>query len=186
MNDNRDPFIYKTSDFGQTWKKISDGMPKSQLSYVRCVTEDPNQKGVLFAGTGNGFYYSLDDGSNWTNLQTGLPRSPVSWVTVQKQSHDVVISTYGRGFYILDDITPLEQQARQATDTSVRFFTPRPAIRYMAGQRGILNFELKAAAKGPVKMEIVDEKGIVVREMNGMARRASTARHGICITIHRS
>jgi photosystem II stability/assembly factor-like uncharacterized protein/DNA-binding FrmR family transcriptional regulator len=168
LNDNREPFIYKTSDFGQTWKKISDGMPKSQLSYVRCVTEDPNQKGVLFAGTGNGFYYSIDDGGHWTNLQTGLPRSPVSWVTVQKQSHDVVISTYGRGFYILDDVTPLEQQARQPTETSVRFFTPRPAVRYMAGQRGIFNYELKAPAKGPVKMQIVDEKGNVVREMNGM------------------
>ena len=73
LNDNRDPFIYKTLDFGQTWTKISDGLPKHQLSYVRSVTEDPNQKGLLFAGTGNGLYYSLDAGSHWTGLQTGLP-----------------------------------------------------------------------------------------------------------------
>ena len=71
--DNRDPFIYKTTDFGQTWTKISGTLPKSELSYVRCVTEDPHAKGLLFAGTGNGLYYSLNDGGHWTELSTGLP-----------------------------------------------------------------------------------------------------------------
>ena len=67
------------------------------------------RRGMLFAGTGHGFYYSIDDGGHWTELSAGLPHAPVSWVVVQKQFHDVVVSTYGRGLYVLDDITPLEQ-----------------------------------------------------------------------------
>ena len=102
-----------------TWTKITGGLPSHQLSYVRVVAEDPNCKGLLFAGTGNSLFYSLDDGGNWTNLKNGLPSSPVSWAVVQKQFHDLVISTYGRGIYILDDITPLEQMAKGVgADTS--------------------------------------------------------------------
>ena len=61
------------------------------------VAENPNQKGMLFAGTGHAFYYSLDDGADWTNFKDGLPRAPVTWIVVQKNYHDVVVSTYGRG-----------------------------------------------------------------------------------------
>jgi photosystem II stability/assembly factor-like uncharacterized protein len=165
LNDNRDPFIYKTRDFGKTWTKISDGLPKHELSYVRCVTEDPNQKGLLFAGTGNALYYSLDDGAKWTALQEGLPHAPVTWVTVQKQFHDLVVSTYGRGFYILDDITPLEQMAKEPTTTSVRFFPPRPAYRFLSGQRAYLDFALKAKPKDDVKIAILDPDGKVVNEL---------------------
>jgi len=66
--DNRDPFIYKTIDFGKSWKAVTGNLPKHPLSYVRTVTEDPNCQGLLFAGTGNGLYYSLDDGAHWTAL----------------------------------------------------------------------------------------------------------------------
>ena len=182
LNDNRDPFVYKTADFGKTWTKISDGMPKHQLSYVRSVTEDPNQKGLLFAGTGNGLLYSLDDGTHWTAFAEGLPHSPVTWVTVQKQFHDLVVSTYGRGFYILDDITPLEQMAKEATSTSVRFFEPRPAYRFLSGQRGLLNFALKTVPKEPVHISIVDSQGKVVRDLHatgqaGLNRQAWDLRY---------
>ena len=112
--DNREPFIYKTADFGQTWKKVSDGLPgKHPLAYVKSVAESPNRKGLLFAGTGHGFYYSLDDGGHWTGLQEGLPPAPVSWIATQKSYHDVVVSTYGRGLYALDDVSPLEQMAAE-------------------------------------------------------------------------
>lgn len=168
--DNREPFIYKTSDFGQTWKKISDGLPgKHPLAYVRAVAEDPNRKGLLFAGTGNGFYYSLDDGNRWTAMQTGLPHAPVTWIVVQKNFRDVVVSTYGRGLYILDDITPLEQMAEKVQG-GTRLFAPRPAYRFARGGRALINFELKAAAKEPVKIEILDAAGTAIREVRAPGR----------------
>ena len=168
LMDNRDPYIYKTSDFGKTWKKISDGLPKSPLSYVRTVTEDPNQKGLLFAGTGNGLYYSLDDGGHWTEFSAGLPHAPVTWSVVQKQFHDLVLSTYGRGLYVLDDISPLEQLAQKSSEDNVRLFAPRETFRFFPGGRAWITYSLKQAAKKPPKIEILDSTGAVIREIGGV------------------
>src|SRR5574340_693754 len=108
LMDDRDPYLYKTTDFGRTWTRISDGLPKGPLAYTKAIAENPNRKGMLFAGTGNALYYSKDDGGHWTQLKDGLPAAAVSWIVVQKNYHDLVVSTYGRGFYILEDLTPLE------------------------------------------------------------------------------
>jgi len=171
LMDNRDPFIYKTTDFGQTWKKLSDGLPAGHpLSYVRTVAQSPNRRGLLFAGTGHGFYYSLDDGAHWTELQTGLPRAPVTWIATQKAYHDVVVSTYGRGLYVLDDVSPLEQMAADSSATPVRLFTPRPTYRYIDGGQALVNFSLAAAPKGPVTIEILDAQNVVVRTLNPAAQ----------------
>jgi photosystem II stability/assembly factor-like uncharacterized protein len=170
LSDDRTPYVYKTADFGQTWTKISSNLPKDELGYARVIAADPNQKGVLFVGTGNAFYYSLNDGETWTNLQAGLPHVPVSWIVVQKQFHDVVISTYGRGFYILDDITPLEQMAAGGQDAPVRLFAPRPAYRFARGARADLNFSLKEAPRGPVQLEILDARNNVIRELRAPGR----------------
>ena len=86
-------------------------------------------------------------------------------VVVQKQFHDLVLSTYGRGFYILDDITPLEQMAKEATSTSVRLFTPRPEFRFVSGARAFVDFDLKAASKQQVQIAILDANGKVVRDL---------------------
>jgi photosystem II stability/assembly factor-like uncharacterized protein len=171
LMDNRDPFIYKTTDWGKSWTQISGNLPKHPLSYVRTVTEDPNCAGLLFAGTGNGLYYSLDDGGHWTALQEGLPHAPVTWAVVQKQFHDLVVSTYGRGLYILDDVTPLERLARNRSDASVVLFEPRPAYRFARSAAAMLNFSLKAEPKNPVQFEILDSQGKVIRklEMKGHA-----------------
>ena len=165
LADNRDPFIYKTTDFGKTWKRISANLPKHALSYVKSVTEDPNCAGLLFAGTGNGVYYSLDDGSHWTALQAGLPQAPATWVVVQPRFHDLVVSTYGRGLYILDDITALEQQAKRRSEAAVVLYEPRPAYRWVRAARATVNYSLKAAPKDPVSVEILDADGSVVRTM---------------------
>jgi photosystem II stability/assembly factor-like uncharacterized protein len=171
LMDNRDAFIYKTSDFGATWTQIGAGIPKGPLSYVRCVAEDPNKKGLLFAGIGNGLYTSPDDGAHWNPLQTGLPHAQTTWVVVQKQFHDLVVATYGRGFYILDDITPLEQMAGQpAPDAEVQLFASRGAYRFIHGGRAFVDYSLKAAAKGPVQIQIVDAAGNVVRDLQGSGR----------------
>jgi photosystem II stability/assembly factor-like uncharacterized protein len=179
LMDNRDPFIYKTTDFGQTWKKISDGLPKHPLSYVRIIVEDPNCRGLLFAGTGNGLYYSLDDGRSWTSLSDGLPHATVSWAVVQKRFHDLVVSTYGRGIYILDDITPLEQMAqRQPTASAtppaddVVFFAPRPAYRFARGANALFTFSLKEAPKkNPVTIEVLDSHNRVIRKLEITGRQ---------------
>jgi photosystem II stability/assembly factor-like uncharacterized protein len=169
MMDNRDPFIYKTTDFGKTWKPISGNLPKHPLAYVRTVAEDPNCAGLLFAGTGNGLYYSLDDGGHWTALQAGLPHAPVTWAVVQKEFHDLVISTYGRGLYILDDITPLEQLAKSRSDAPTVLFEPRPAHRFVRGGQAMLNFSLKAAPKDPVEIEILGPDGKTIRKLKTKA-----------------
>ncbi|MGB6899989.1 MAG: hypothetical protein WBE12_15430, partial [Candidatus Acidiferrum sp.] len=168
--DNRDPFIYKTTDFGKTWKQISSNLPKHPLAYVRTIAEDPNCAGLLFAGTGNGLYYSLNDGELWTPLQTGLPHAPVTWAVVQKEFHDLVISTYGRGLYILDDITPLEQLAKNHSDAPTVFFDPRPARRFVHGGEAILNFDLKSAPKESVQLEILSPDGKTIRKLEAKGR----------------
>ena len=165
LADNREPFIYKTADFGKTWKRINGNLPKHPLSYVRSVTDDPNCPGLLFAGTGNGLYYSLDEGGHWAPLQTGLPAAPVTWVVMQPKFHDLVISTYGRGLFILDDITPLEQMAAHHSDAPVVLFAPRPSYRFVRGSQAMLNFSLKAVPKNPLELEILDAKGSLVRRL---------------------
>ncbi len=170
--DNRDPFIFKTTDFGKTWKSVTGNLPKGPLAYVKSVAEDPNQKGLLFAGTGNAFYYSLNDGGSWTPLGAGLPHAPVTWIEVQKDFHDVVVSTYGRGIYILDDITPIEQMATRGSEGSVKVYTPRPTYRVTSGGRAFINFRLDSASAAEVK--ILDSNGAVIR-----AFKSAPAREGL-------
>lgn len=165
LMDNRDPFIYRTTNFGKSWTLISTTIPKGPLSYVRTIAEDPNKKGLLFAGTGNALYYSLDDGEQWTNLQTGLPHATVSWIVVQKRFHDLVVSTYGRGIYILDDISSLEQRAGSSSDAEVRLFANRSAYRFSRNPRALIDFELKSPPKGRAQIDVLDSSGQVVRTL---------------------
>ena len=171
LMDNRDPWLYKTTDFGKTWTRISDGLPKGgPLTYARVIAENPNKKGNLFAGTGNAFYYSLDDGAHWKQYKTGLPAAPVSWIVVQKQAHDVVLSTYGRGMFIMEDITPLEQGVMELEADSAapaaKLVAPRPAYRMVRAQsRALLSFWLKSTPKSAVELEILDTKNQVVKKL---------------------
>src|SRR5438445_8264168 len=91
LMDNRDSYILKTTDFGKTWTKISEGLPRHALAYVRTVAEDPNQKGLLFAGTGNGLFYSLDDGARWTAFTAGLPHARSEEHTSELQSRQYLV-----------------------------------------------------------------------------------------------
>jgi photosystem II stability/assembly factor-like uncharacterized protein len=124
---NYNAYVYKTSDYGQSWQFISGGIPHSVNSSAHCVIEDPVRKGMLYLGTDNAVYVSWDDGGHWTNLNNNLPPAPVYWLTVQKRFNDLVIATYGRGDYILDDITPL--RAYEPERQNVQLFSPRPAYR---------------------------------------------------------
>ncbi|HXW61345.1 MAG TPA: hypothetical protein VEJ45_02005 [Candidatus Acidoferrales bacterium] len=127
---NRDPHVYKTNDFGKTWTPITNGIPRSVFSYAHCIREDPVRRGLLFLGTENALYVSFDDGANWQPLQTGLPHAPVYWIAVQERFHDLALATYGRGFWILDDITPLEQWTPEIRGSNAHLFAPRDAYRF--------------------------------------------------------
>jgi hypothetical protein len=126
----RDPFVYKTTDYGKTWTLITAGIPHNMLSYAHCVREDPVRKGLLYLGTEGGLYVSFDDGKNWQPLQSGLPHAPVYWLTVQERFRDLVVATYGRGFWILDDITALEQFTPEVGAAKAHLFAPRDAYRF--------------------------------------------------------
>ncbi|HEX7938389.1 MAG TPA: glycosyl hydrolase, partial [Gemmatimonadaceae bacterium] len=126
---NRDPWIYRTTDYGKTWTLIVNGIPKSPLSYAHVVREDPVRKGMLYAGTENGLYVSWDDGANWQPLQNNLPHAPVYWITVQERFNDLVVATYGRGFWILDDITSL-RTLPEVVSRETHLFAPRSAYRF--------------------------------------------------------
>jgi len=102
-----DPILYRTDDGGDTWTRIDADIPRSALSFTHVLQEDPEREGLLYAGTGNGLYVSQTDGEYWVRYE-GIPPAPVHWVEVQDRFDDLVIATYGRGFWIVDDINPLQ------------------------------------------------------------------------------
>ena len=180
---NRDPFVYRTTDYGKTWKAIFNGIPRSMLSYAHCVREDPVRRGLLYLGAEGGVYVTFDDGESWQALQNNLPRAPVYWLTVQEQFNDLVIATYGRGFWILDDITPLQQMTSQIASADAHLFAPQPAWRFRdvtdtvsmnddptVGQNpaygAAINYYLKSAPAGSVTLSVVDRQGRSVRTLN--------------------
>ncbi len=181
---NRDPFVYKTTDYGRTFKPIVNGIPKSMLSYVRRLHEDPVRRGLLYLGAENAIYISFDDGAHWQPLQNNLPHAPVYGITVQERFNDLVIATYGRGFWIMDDITPLQQLTDQVLASAAHLFPPRPAYRFRPitppsttyddptvgedPQYGAsINYYLRAPLPGEVTITILDAKGEVVRTLRG-------------------
>jgi hypothetical protein len=173
MMDNRKPFIYKTTDFGATWTNVTGDLPATHpLDYVMAVAENPNKRGMLFAGTGHSFYYSKDDGAHWTNFNEGLPHTAVSWIVVPKTWHDVVVSTYGRGVYILRDIAPWESdpQTIAAGDDSVSLYAPHPGYRQARSGRAEITFKLGKATPRPARVEILDSAGAVVRTLQSPTR----------------
>jgi photosystem II stability/assembly factor-like uncharacterized protein len=179
---NRDPFVYKTTDYGRTFRAITNGIPKSMLSYTHVICEDPVRRGLLYLGTENAIYVSFDDGENWQPLQNNLPHVPVYGITVQEHFNDLVIATYGRGFWIMDDITPLQQATPQALASDAHLFPPRPAYRFRPitapsapyddptigenPQYGAsINYYLKSTPSAPVKITILDQAGQIVRTL---------------------
>jgi photosystem II stability/assembly factor-like uncharacterized protein len=167
--DNRLPFIYKTSDYGVTWRKVTGDLPATHpLDYVLSMAENPNKRGMLFAGTGHAFYYSMDDGAHWTKFREGLPPAPVTWIVVEPRYHDVVLSTYGRGLFILPDISLLEQTGQAslpATPSAPQLYTPRAGFRMARSGSVQFTFALPAAPTGPVNLQVLDAGGQVIRTL---------------------
>ena len=124
-------YIYKTNDYGKTWKLITNGLPANV--YNRCVREDPKKKGLLYCGLETGIYVSFDDGGNWQSLQLNLPNTPVHDIQIQQRENDLVIATHGRSFWILDDITPLYQLTDDIAKSSFSLYKPRTTYRTRGG-----------------------------------------------------
>ncbi|MEM7369834.1 MAG: sialidase [Bacteroidota bacterium] len=127
---NFDPYVYKTTDFGQSWTKIIEGIMESPLSYCRNVREDPVRKGLLYLGTENALYVSFNDGQSWQSFMSNLPHTPMYWIDIQEHFNDLVLGTYGRGIWILDDLSPLQQWTEDIAASSAHLFSPRPAYRF--------------------------------------------------------
>jgi photosystem II stability/assembly factor-like uncharacterized protein len=147
--DNREPWVLKTSDLGKSWKLMVNGIPRTPLSYAHWVREDPVRRGMLYLGTENALYVSFNDGELWQPLQSNLPHAPVHDITVQEHFNDLVIATYGRGFWILDDITPLQQLTTEVAAKGAHLFAPRPAYRFRGAEAPMFAWYDPVAGSNP-------------------------------------
>ena len=180
----RDPYVYRTRDYGASFEKITDGIPPSMLSYTKIIIEDTKRQGLLYVGTENAIYVSFDDGDNWQPLQNNLPAAPVSGIVIQEHFNDLVVGTYGRGFWIFDDLAPLQQLTPEVMASGSHLFAPRdayrfrpitpPSVPYDDPTVGVdpeygayLNYWLAAPADETPTVEIVDGMGAVVRTLDG-------------------
>jgi photosystem II stability/assembly factor-like uncharacterized protein len=175
--DDLRPYIYKTSNYGKSWTKLTQGI--SDSTFVRVVREDPKKRGLLYAGTEQGVFISFNDGGNWRALKLNLPTTPVHDLVVK--DNDLVLATHGRAFWILDDVSPLRQFSDEIAQKEMFLYTPSTAYRIQAGVGGAvvpsrrtgqnppagaaIYYYLKDAPKGDAetKIEILDASGTVIR-----------------------
>ena len=175
---------YRTEDYGESWTPISGGIDDGVLSYTRSVQEDPVRPGLLYLGTEASLWLSFDDGDSWQSLHTNLPHSPMYGIVVQERFNDLVIGTYGRGFWILDDVTPLQQLTAEVAASPAHLFSPREAWRFRPVSEEFsmsddqsdgenppygasISYWLRDGVDGPVSLEIADASGETVRELAG-------------------
>jgi photosystem II stability/assembly factor-like uncharacterized protein len=178
--DDLRPHLYRTRDAGKTWTEIVEGIPANENT--NSVREDPRRKGLLFAGTERAVYLSFDDGGHWQSLRLNMPATSVRDLLIK--GSDLAVATHGRGFWILDDITPLRQLEARILAEDAFLFAPEPALRihsnlntdtplppdYPAGQNppdgAIFNYYLKSPASGPITLEIRNSLGRLFRRVS--------------------
>jgi photosystem II stability/assembly factor-like uncharacterized protein len=185
------PYIYKTDDYGATWKKLTDGKNGIPADWpTRVVREDPTREGLLYAGTEFGMFISFDNGAHWQSFDRNMPSVPITDIKIHH--NDLVVATQGRSMWIMDDITPLQQVGQQTASAPAALFKPREAIRgRLGGGRGgfgggggggaapgqaqfpaygaTINYYLGRAPSGPVTIEITDVAGKVMRSYSSEA-----------------
>jgi hypothetical protein len=172
--DDFHPYLFRTTDFGRTWTKITNGIPDG--AYTRTIREDPVRRGLLYAGTETGIYYSTDDGANWRSLQLNLPR--VSVRDLHVHGNDLIAATHGRAMWSLDDISPLRQLTDSVRRADAFLFAPDTVTRFAGGHArtttagenpydGVLvDYWLRAdpAPTDTVQLEFLDATGRVIRK----------------------
>ncbi|MGZ7032223.1 MAG: VPS10 domain-containing protein, partial [Thermoanaerobaculia bacterium] len=177
-SDDFRPYLYKTTDYGATWTKITNGIPDDQ--FTRVVRSDKRRKGLLYAGTERGMFVSFDDGASWQPLQLNLPQVPITDLLLRDD--DLIAATQGRAFWMLDDVTPLQNWSGDLSSKPVHLFAPRPAWRTQgsspektpvnegknAPQGVIVNYLINDVKPGtPVKLAFLNADGTVIRELTG-------------------
>jgi photosystem II stability/assembly factor-like uncharacterized protein len=178
--DDMHPYLYRTRDFGKTWKPIVDGIAEN--AFLNAIREDPKRKGLLFSGTEFGVYVSFDDGDHWQGLQLNLPVTSIRDLVIH--GDDLVVATHGRSFWILDDIAPLRQIGEHVASADMWLYKPARAIRMTSDAfpgtplppeepqaanppRGAyLDYYFRGPANGEVVLEIFDSKGASVRRFS--------------------
>lgn len=175
-----EPYVYKTTDYGDSWASLSQTIPRSVFSYAHVIREDPVRPGLLYLGTENALYVSWNDGENWIRLRNNLPPAPVHDLTIQTHFNDLVVATYGRGFWIMDDITPLQELNEEVIASEVHLFAPRTAYRFLMRQASqsqpedpgsganpvygaSISFYIESVPEDGVRLEIQDEAGQLVQ-----------------------
>ena len=181
------PYLFRTRDFGKTWTKVIDGLPTNEPSgsATRVVRADTKRAGLLFAGTESGVHVSFDDGDHWQSLQLDLPNTSYRDITIK--GNDLVAGTYGRGIWILDDISVLRQLTPSIASESVHLFTPADAIRVRRNVNAdtplppeiphalnppdgaIIFYSLASKPVGEITLDVVDVSGKLVRHMSSVA-----------------
>jgi hypothetical protein len=167
--DDRQPYAWRTSDYGKSWTKIVDGIPEG--AFVRVIREDPGRRGLLYAGTEHGVYVSFDDGSRWDDLSFDLPDTPVTGLSVEER--DLVISTHGRSFWVLDDIETLRQIDDVVAGADAHLFVPGDAIRREVP--AVIDFVLAGTAQN-ARLDILDVNGDHVTTLADGPARAGNHR----------
>ncbi|MGI9205529.1 MAG: WD40/YVTN/BNR-like repeat-containing protein [Woeseiaceae bacterium] len=165
------PYVFKVSDYGDDWERIDGGLPED--NFVRVVREDPDRAGLLYAGTEGGMYMSFDDGDNWQSLDLNLPPVPITDLTIRHD--DLVASTQGRGFWVLDDLSVVRQSEESLARKPLHLFTPPDTAMIRGGRsaganegsnppRGVtLSYYINDEQAGPLTIEILDMSGNVIR-----------------------
>ncbi len=185
---DRTPYIEVTRDYGRTWRPIVAGLAKDQ--FARTICEDPRDSNLLFAGLENSVWWSDDAGTTWRSLQQNLPPSSVRDLRVQTDAGDLLAGTHGRGIWVLDDITPLEDAAR-AKALHVALFAPRvtrnweqytPTVNVRASGEGppgpaIFTYYLEHPARSSPSLDVLDRHGALVRRLDSRAD-AGTSNNG--------
>ncbi len=184
-SDDYSVYIYMTSNYGETWTRITTGIPE-EAGTVHVVREDPANRNLLFAGTEFGLFVSFDRGTNWERMKNGLPTVPVDDLQIHPRDHDLILATHGRSLWIMDDITPLEEMSDNVLSADLHLFDMRPGITWhLANNKGnvgardflapnppygvIVDYFLKTKLEGhnPVKITVTDKAGAKIREING-------------------